>query len=293
MTTLLTPVGRFVAGSLTKPQDKDAEGRPLVYKTGADAGKPRVSYFVGIAIPKAGEQHWAQTPWGAEIWKTGHEAFPQGQADHPAFAWKIEDGDSQIPNKVGKKNCDREGYKGCWIMKWSSSFAPKTFNRDGSQAVAPDAIKPGYYVQISGSVEGNGSAQQPGVYLNHNMIALSAYGEEIVFGPDASEAGFGTGPLPAGASAVPLGGFTPPAATPVPGAGMPPPAILPPVRPMATPAPVMPALPPVPPAPAFLQVPPPAPAHEMLPAANGITYEAYRAAGWTDANLVQMGMMRG
>ncbi len=277
MTTLLSPVGRFVGGSLTKPQTTDAEGRPLVYKTGADAGKPRVSYFVAIAIPKGAEQHWAQTEWGAIIWKTGHEAFPAGQADHPAFAWKVEDGDSQIPNKKGNKNSDREGYKGCWIAKWSSSFAPKTFNRDGSQAVAADAIKPGYFIQISGAVEGNGSAQQPGVYLNHNMIALSAYGEEIEFGPDASEAGFGASPLPAGASAVPLGGFTPPAA-PVPSAGG---LVAPPVAASAAP-----------PAPAFLQVPPPAaPAHVMLPAAKGIAYEAYITAGWTDATLVQMGMM--
>jgi hypothetical protein len=287
MTTLLTPVGRFVGGSLTKPQTTDAEGKPLVYKTGADVGKPRVSYFVAIAIPKGPEPTWAHTPWGAEIWRTGHEAFPQGQADHPAFAWKIEDGDSQIPNKKGNKPCDREGYRGCWILKFSSSFAPKTFNRDGSQDIDPEGIKPGYYIQISGSVEGNGSSQQPGVYLNHNMIALAAYGEEIAFGPDASEAGFGASPLPAGASAVPLGGFTPPPVAP--GAG----GYVAPVA-AAVPPPVIPApMPAAPPAPAFLQVPPPvAPVHVMLPAANGITYEAYRAANWTDAQLVQMGMMQ-
>lgn len=36
-----------------------------------------------------------------------------------------------------------------------------------------------------------------------------------------------------------------------------------------------------------------APAHVMLPAANGVTYEAYIAAGWTDAALIQNGMMAG
>jgi len=43
-------------------------------------------------------------------------------------------------------------------------------------------------------------------------------------------------------------------------------------------------------------VPPPAPAapqHVMLPAANGATYEAMIAAGWTDELLVQHGMMQG
>jgi len=126
MKNFTTPVGRFVGGSLTKPQTIDAEGRPLVYKTGADAGKPRTSFFMAIAVPKAGEAHWNQTAWGQEIWNTGHADFPQGQADHPAFAWKVEDGDSALPNKSGKKNCDREGYRGCWILKFSSSFPSAT-----------------------------------------------------------------------------------------------------------------------------------------------------------------------
>jgi len=37
--------------------------------------------------------------------------------------------------------------------------------------------------------------------------------------------------------------------------------------------------------------PPAAPVRTMLPAANGATYEAMIAAGWTDAMLVQHGMM--
>jgi len=292
MSNFTTPVGRLVSGSITKPQTTDAEGRPLVYKTGADAGKPRTSYFFAIALEKKGEPHWAHTTWGAEIWKVGHEAFPSGQADHPAFAWKVEDGDSQIPNKSGKKNIDREGYRGCWILKWSSSFPPKTFNADGSAAIDPESIKPGYFIQVNGSVQGNGSAQQPGVYLNHSMVALAAYGPEIVYGPDASEAGFGGAPLPAGATTTPVGGFAPPAA-PMPG-GMPPPMVapvpggMPP--PMAAPVPAAAPVPMAPPAPQFLQ-PPAAPARTMTAQANGATYEQMIAAGWTDAQLIQFGMM--
>lgn len=283
MKNFTTPVGRFVGGSLTKPQTTDAEGRPLVYKTGADAGKPRTSFFIAIAVPKGAEAHWNQTPWGADIWNTGLQDFPQGQANHPAFAWKVEDGDSALPNKNGKKNCDREGYARCWVLKFSSSFPSPAYNSDGSAKIEPDSIKPGYFIQINGDVTGNGSMQQPGVYLNHKMIALAAYGPEIVYGPDAAEAGFGASPLPAGASAVPLAGFVPPAAAPAA------PAPAAPAAPAAAPAPVA---PPPPPAPAFLQVPPPAaPAHVMLPPANGATYEQMIAAGWTDATLVQMGMM--
>ena len=269
MKNFTTPVGRFVGGSLTKPQTTDAEGRPMVYKTGADAGKPRSSFFIAIAVPKGAEQHWNQTPWGADVWATGHEDFPQGQADHPAFAWKIEDGDSALPNKSGKKNCDREGYPRNWILKFSSSFPSAAYSADGSAKIEPDSIKPGYFIQINGDVAGNGSMQQPGVYLNHKMIALAAYGAEIVYGPDAADAGFGaTSPLPAGASVVPLAGFVPPAA--------------PVAAPVAAPAP---------PAPAFLQVPPPAPGRVMLSPANGASYEQMIAAGWTDATLLQMGMM--
>lgn len=275
MTNFTTPVGRFVTGSITKPQTTDFDGNPLVFKTGADAGKPRNNYFIGIAIPKGAETHWNQTPWGALIWKFGHEAFPHGQADLPGFSWKIEDGDNAVPNPDAgmKRNCDKEGWAGSWVLKFSSSFQSSTYNSNGSAKIEPDSIKPGYFIQINGDMQSNGKQSKSGIYLNHKMIALSAYGAEIVYGPDAADAGFGASPLPAGASAVPVASFAPPAAA------------------AAAPAP---AAPPPPPAPAFLQVPPPAaPAHVMLPPANGATYEQMIAAGWTDATLVQMGMMAG
>jgi hypothetical protein len=226
---ILTPVGRLVAGSLYKGQTTDAEGRQLLVKNGPQAGQPRVDWFFAIAIPKQGEQHWAQTPWGRTIWEVGHGAFPNGQAQSPQFAWKIVDGDSQIPNSKGQKPCDKEGYRGHWVLHWSSGFAPKIFNADGTQQITqPDAVKLGYYIQVHGSVDGNGSSQKPGVYLNHSMVALAAYGPEIQVGPDAAAVGFGQGvALPPGASATPPAGSfnpAPPMAAPqVPGAptGMP------------------------------------------------------------------------
>ena len=301
-TDLLTPVGRLVAGSLYKAQTTDAEGRPLVIKSGPQAGQPRVDFFFALAIPKGQEQHWSQTPWGQKIWAAGHAAFPQGQGNAPTFAWKVTDGDSQVPNSLGKKPCDREGYKGNWVLAFSSGFAPKIYNADGSQQLLEEnAVKLGYYVQVFGSVSGNGSLQQPGVFLNHGMVALSAYGPEIVVGPDAAAVGFGGGALPAGASAVPVSAPfnpAPPAGSPVPAVGAPyvptpaaavtPPAMTPAVVAAAT------VVPPIVPNPAILQPPPPpaAPARVMLPAAQGATYEAMVAAGWTDALLIQHGMMQ-
>lgn len=302
-----TPVGRLVMGSLYKPQTTDADNKPLLVKNGPNAGQPTVRYFFAVAVPKnPGEQHWASTEWGAKIWETGHAGFPQGQANAPTFAWKVVDGDSQIPNTKGKKPCDREGYPGNWVISFSSGFPPKIYNRDGSAAIVePDAVKLGYYVQVNGDVDANGNSMKPGVYINHNMVALSAYGPEIVVGPDVASAGFGAAALPAGASATPLASFAPPSAPAAP-------AYAPPAGAPAAPYPATGAMPMSPSNPAFLQVPPPvapaapamvappapaapvAPAPTapvMTPAANGVSYDAYRSAGWSDLQLRAAGMM--
>jgi hypothetical protein len=318
---ITSPVGRIVMGSLYDPSTTDAEGKPLVVKTGPNAGQPRVNYFFALAIPKGAEPHWAHTPWGQQIWNVGNQAFPN-VAQSPAFAWKIEDGDSQIPNKKGRKPVDNEGWRGHWILKFSGGFAPKVYQQEGAgyvQVTQKDFCKPGYFVEVAFSVEGNGSQSQPGVYLNHSMVCFRAYGQEITFGPDVASAGFGAAPLPAGASMTPPAGAIPmpqaPAAAPaLPGApaGYAPPPVPAgvPQIPGAAPAPLpqggfapMPSAPapgapapiPVTPNPGFVQVPPPpapvAPVRQMTAAAQGVTYEAYVAAGWSDAQLVQNGLM--
>lgn len=312
-----SPVGRVVMGSLYKPNTTDAEGKPLVVKNGPNQGQPRSNFFFALAIPKGGEQHWAQTAWGAILWQVGHAAFPQA-AQSPAFAWKIEDGDSQVPNKKGRKPCDNEGWAGHWILKYSGGFAPKVYRPENGgyvQVTDVDFVKPGYFVEVAGTVDGNGSQTQPGIYLNHSMVCFRAYGPEINFGPDVNEAGFGASPLPAGAS------MTPPAsAIPMPAAGAPATGVTPPPAPsVAVPAPTAPvSIPaiPVTPNPGFLQVPgsaaapapapspvasvaaptplPPvsvSPSNRMTAKAGGNSYEAMKAAGWDDANLIAHGYM--
>jgi hypothetical protein len=289
-----TPVGRLVGGSLYLLTDnKDDKGQ---VKIGTN-GQPQQSCWFHVAIPKGTERHWAETPWGREIWEEGHKGHPS-YAPHPSFAWKIEDGDDTTPQikRQGRKNSDNENLKNCWLLKFSSSFLPKIYNKDGSQTITePDAVKLGYYVQVNLDVACNTGAS-PGVYLNPRMVALSAYGPEINYGMDPAAAGFGAAPLPAGASAVPPAGFSP--APPVPPSSFSPappgPVVAPPVTvaPVVTPAPDF-LTPPVPGAVA----PPPAPAasrvpqHIMTAAANGVTYEAYVAAGWTDKQLVDNGLM--
>lgn len=282
---LTTPVGRIVQGELWKPQPV-TDSKTNQPKIGTD-GKPLVQHFFALAIPKqAGHTHWAQTDWGQKIWAEGHRAHPNF-APHPTFSWKIEDGDSQVPNKKGKKNCDRVGFPGNWIVKFRSGFPPKSYNADGSAALPAESFKCGYYAQVNCTVAGN-TGDSPGVYINPNMVALSGYGEEIVSGPDVAEAGFGQGvQLPAGASSVPVGGFAPAAPPVAPPAGAPaapyPPAGVPAANPSSVAAPN----------PAFLGVPPPpaAPARAMTAKAGGATYEQLVAAGWTDTLLIQHGMM--
>ena len=307
---ITSPVGRIVMGSLYDPSTTDAEGKPLVVKTGPNAGQPRVNYFFALAIPKGTEPHWAHTAWGQQIWAVGNQAFPNA-AQSPAFAWKIEDGDSQIPNKRGRKPCENEGWPGHWVLKFSGGFAPKIYEQQNGGYVLltePGRVKPGYFAEVALSVEGNGSQSQPGVYLNHSMVCFRAYGQEIVFGPDVASAGFGQSALPAGASATPLPGTAPMPQAPAAAPTMPLPPGLPQVPGVApaplpqggfapmpsAPAPGAPAPIPVTPNPGFVQVPPPAPAapvRQMTAAAQGIPYESYVAQGWTDAQLVQNGLM--
>lgn len=280
---LLTPVGRLVQGSLYNGSNTDAENRPLIYKTGPNMGQPRVNYWFSVAIQKKGEQHWNQTEWGVKIWNVGQSGFPQGQANSPAFAWKIIDGDSAIPNTQGNKPCDNEGFLGHWILKFSGSFAPSLYNENGTLALTePNAIQLGDFVQVYGYVEDNKSTQQPGVYLNHSMIARAGYGTRIIAGADPKSVGFGGSPLPVGASSTPIASFAPPVVN----------AVSPVMAPAVAPAPIAPA--PMTPPPAYPEIlTPPAPvAAKVLTAkANGATYEQLISVGWTDDLLVQNGMM--
>lgn len=301
-TELLTPVGRLVQGSLYEPQTTDAENRPLVYKSGPNAGQNRVEFYFAIAIPKGGEQHWAQTVWGAKIYAVGQAGFPNGQFNSPTFAWKIKDGDSAIPNRAGRKPCDCEGFPGHWVLSFSSGFAPQILNADGTQQILePNAINLGDYIQVFGSVNDNESQQQPGVFLNHSMVALAGYGKRIFVGADPKSVGFGAGvSLPAGASLTPVAqGFNPaPTQAATPHSLPPMPANAAPMPASAAPLPTAPAPhygilnPPAPavpaPAPALAPV---APVRTMTAQANGLTYEQYKASGWSDEQLIQHGYM--
>lgn len=281
---LLTPVGRLVGGYLYEPKIRtNNDGTP---KLGKD-GKPMTEFWIPIAIPKGAETHWSQTPWGKLIWDCGVSAFGQ-IASSARFAFKVTDGDSTMPNSKGKAPNTLEGYKGHWVLNFSGSISPKFVNHNGSAYLLDkDAIKPGNWIQIAGSVSDNKPAETPGVYLNYSLVSLQGEHPEglLEFGPDPTTVGFGQAPLPSGVRGAPPVGMAPAAVAPAA------------VAPAAAPAPVAPAVG-VAPNPAFLQPPPqppappapPAPAGPVMTAkAAGVTYEAMRAAGWTDALLREHG----
>lgn len=293
------PVGRIVGGSISQGRTTDYEGKPLVYKSGDKAGQPRTDFSFGVAIAKT-QQHFGNEPgWGQQIWQFGNTAWG-AVAQRPDFSWKIEDGDSQMPNKRGNKNCDKEGWPGHWVIWFSGSQRPKVCDAKGQRFLTDDeiqAIKAGFYVQVFGNVDSNGSAGNPGLYLNHNIVAFSGVGQEIQLGVDIASIGFGADPLPAGASAVPAG-----ISAEQPGvAGAATPA--PPTAANQTPPPTTTAVQPhtailnagaaVPPPPAPMPpTPPPAPASKkMTAAAQGVSYEAYVSAGWTDDQMRQAGVL--
>lgn len=311
-----TPVGRIVQGELWKARErKDDAGQPMK----DEAGHPRMQRFFAVAIPKQpGHTHWSQTDWGRQVWDEGVRAHQQF-AQHPSFSWKIEDGDSQVPNKKMRKNCEREGHPGHWIVKFSTELSEPipTYNSTGSATMPGEAFKPGNYVEVFAMVKGNTGKTQ-GVYMNPLMVALAGYGEPIATEADPSEAGFGQSALPPGASAVPLASMTlTPPATVLPGMTLTPPAGVPLVPAAVLPQSAVPlsqvALQPagsagstpttspsslvaVQPNPAFLLGPlaPIAPATPALSAAAlaaGHTYAILRAAGHTDDALRAAGYL--
>lgn len=214
MTNILTPVGRLVMGSAWDPITADRQGNPLLIKNGPNAGQPRSVYLLGLAIPKT-------DPGVNELLDTIHavarEAFPKlhdtsGRCTLPTFAFKYIDGDSTTPNEEGNIPCNREGFPGHWVFRFSSGIAPTVWKRNETgklvQLTEPDQFKCGYYCQISGNIVSNNSTQKPGVYLNYYSSAsviMIGYGEEIISGPTAEEAFANAATqLPPGASATPI-----------------------------------------------------------------------------------------
>jgi hypothetical protein len=285
----------MVFGSVWEGQSKDNEGKPLVIKSGPNAGQPATRWSFGVAFPKVlanGQPNVEFAKFRDTILEAGRAGYPQyfngpidpatgkpGLSPGVTFATKIKDGDGF--DSKGKPNNQKEGWAGHWVVVFSSSYAPRVFDinvgLDPTQQLQDKSrVLPGDYIAVSGTVEDNNPSQTPGVYVNGDMVCFIGGGPRIVSGPKASEAfaGVMAGQLPPGcvpgANPANVGAPTPPA----PGA---------PTPPAAAPTP------PAPPAPPAAPVGP-----QLTPAAIAAgftTYAAAIAAGWTDATLTAQGYL--
>jgi hypothetical protein len=275
------PISRVLKGDFYKARDKDADGVLYTIKEGPNAGKPNPQFFYAVGIPKTPNvKHWAQEPWGLLIWNIGNSCFPK-IAEGPTFSWKITDGDSTVPNKKGNAPCDNEGYPGHWVISFNSSLAPRLIDESNQPMLAPGVAMPGDYVQIFMSCDGNMSTKNPGVYVNAQYVKFIGHSAKgrIIQGRDPSSIDWGNDARPSDLVAMPVAAAP---ASPAPVAAVPPA----PGAAVASPPSVALA-----PSPGFLAPPPPPPAKQLTAKAQGATYEALIAAGWTDATLLQHGMM--
>jgi hypothetical protein len=321
-TNFVSPVGRFVQGSLFELQTTDGTGAPIVIKTGPNAGQPGSRSFFAVAYAKTDPLF---APFYAQMVAEAKAAFPAhfdaaGNCTHPSFAWKLMDGDGTDQN--GKKNSEKEGFAGHWVIKFGGSFLPRVFYHGRTapqdQVKDPNLCPRGYYIRVVGSMKGNQPSNKPGLYLNPDIVEVCGAGDIITSGPDATELLGGVAmALPAGAQALPglpaagapgLPGMAAPAPQPAALPGMPAPMAVPgsagalPGMPALAPTPALPAVAVAPAALPGLPVLPnhaavaavlATPQYQMTPqaVAAGLTREALNAQGHTDEVLIANGYM--
>lgn len=267
MSDIITPVGRLVSGHpMELHAAMDKHGQPKMMK---DNVTPQMNGSFGIAIAKNGSTDWKTTEWGQQIVAAAQVDWPNGQHGSPLFAWKVTDGDSQVPNKKGNKPCDREGYPGHWVLFAGGCFVTPTYHAGRYQPHEviqnKDEIKRGDYIRLCFNVTGNNSTDSPGMYINAVLVELTRAGIAIISAsaPDAAAAfGGSAGVMPTNAlidSAV----QTPAASTPPP----------PPAYDLAQPGQNM--------------APPPPPPSEPGLTFNGVvkTNAEWLAAGWSQEQI--------
>lgn len=229
----LSPVGRMVQGDPFEASTTDQQGNPRLIKSGPNAGKPTQQFFIAVAFPKVvnGQPNAEFGALWALLDGVAKASFPAINIAPPwdpacRFSWKVIDGDGI--DTAGKPNNQKEGFAGHWVVRFASSFAPRCFHagryQPHEQIQDKNAIPRGYFVRVAGTIEGNGNAQKPGLFVNLSMVELVGIGPIIVTGPDAATIfGGAPAPLPAGAQPLPmLAGSVAPAghSLPLPGAPM-------------------------------------------------------------------------
>lgn len=179
--TVTVVTGRLVKGHPMKSYPvKDTAGQPKLNKNGV----PQTQISFGIAIPKAGTKSFKELPFGQEMLAIAKAAFPKEHA-YPSFAYKVTDGDSTAPNKVGKVPCEQEGYPGHYVLFCSTQLAGINCYHVGKyaphdQIQNQEDIKTGDYCMVAVTFKGNNNQANPGLYVNPVHFVRTEPGEAIV-----------------------------------------------------------------------------------------------------------------
>lgn len=269
-----TPEGRVVTGHpMTGNGVTDKHGQPVM---DPETGRQKLEYYFGFAIPKGSETDWKQTQWGQVVQQAAVDGWKNGEYNAPTFSWKIDDGDSQIPNKKGKKPAEREGWPGHWVLHLKTLFPVACFHvgkYDPLQQIQDkNEIKCGDYGRVFLFVKANYPSESPGVYLNPDKFELTRAGQPIVSssGPSAAEV-FGGGapaPQPQATTQQPM---TPPPTQQAAPAPQPQPQVAPPTQPHTD----------------FLNGPQPTLPEMFEVNGNRYTREQLRGFGWSDQQIDQ------
>ena len=178
--------GRIVMGHPIKRQPMTKDGKPLVNEDGT----AKTQHFFVLAIPKGQETDWKQTDWGQKVVGVAMQGYRNGEINRPNFAWKVEDGDSQVPNLKGRKNADSEGHPGHWIIKCTTQLGCPCFpygKYSPFDAISDiTSVKCGDYYLVSidcaDNTNNGAPAQTPGVYMNPMGTVFIRAGVEIMSG---------------------------------------------------------------------------------------------------------------
>lgn len=202
---ITTPVGRFVQGGLYELQGKTDSFNKPVLKDGVQV----MGAYLGLAIDKINPEWPAFWQQLSQVARTDqpHCFDAQGNQLFRDFAWKVIDGDSM--DMYGKPWASREGFAGCYVLKFGGQYLPKVVH-NGELVTIKDYVKPGMFIRVIGSAKGNGTTNpKPGLYLNPAAVELIGYGKPIVGGINAVEAFAKAAKpvyIPAGMSTTPVAG---------------------------------------------------------------------------------------
>lgn len=269
---ILTPRGRLVSGNLHTASDEGYQGQKrkvaqYFFALAVPKNEPGVNELLGAIVNHAFASH-AQNAVMLQRMQSGMIGVAIPQGFKPPFAWKISDGDSP-------KHADKDGWRGCWVFKFSTSQPFGVCDAQLRQ-FDPKLVPLGLFARVSGNVQINGLVDDnAGIYLNPNNVQiLDDDGTRITPGQSA-EAAFGGAPaaIPAGAQAWS------PTATPAPATPGAPQAGFVPQQPAYAP----PAAAPMPPAPvAQVQPVAPTPTASAQPTAEQIAahYRVQHHPGW-------------